>query len=138
MQTKHCLGYLGLIPFILPLIFGANIEDTLGTSAIQVFIFYSAIIISFIAGTLWRKPNDTVNVNLQIFSNIFSLLAFFALLLPNNIALIVLAKIYLLILLCEYHFDHSDQKNQDYLKMRIRLTSLVVLLHIAGFLMWCV
>lgn len=138
MQIKYCLGYLGLIPFILPLIFGTTIENTLEISPLQVFIFYSAIIISFIAGTLWRKSTDNISVNLQIFSNIFSLFAFFALLLPNNIALIVLAKIYLLILLCEYHFDHSDRKNHDYLKMRIRLTSLVVLLHIAGFLIWCV
>ena len=99
MRTKHYLGYLGLIPFILTIAFAAYIDELLNIPAVKVFIFYSAIILSFIAGTLWRKLNDKTSIKLQILSNIFSLLAFLTLFLPNYIALVILAKVYLLALL---------------------------------------
>ena len=137
MRTKQYLGYLGLSPFVLTFAFGAFSEELLNIPAEKVFIFYSAIILSFIAGTLWRKENDQTSIKLQLFSNLFSLLAFFSLLLPSYIALIVLAKIYLLSLLCEYHFDHGDAENYDYLQMRMHLTALVILMHIIAFIMWC-
>lgn len=137
MQTKQYLGYLGLSPFLLTFAFGAFSEELFNFPAVKVFIFYSAIILSFIAGTLWRKHNDKLSIKLQIFSNIFSLLAFFTLLLPNYIALVALTKIYLLIMLCEYHFDHTTPENHDYLQMRMHLTALVVLIHIIAFLIWC-
>jgi hypothetical protein len=137
MQTKQYLGYLGLSPFLLTFAFGSFSEELFNFPAVKVFIFYSAIILSFIAGTLWRKHNDKLSIKLQIFSNIFSLLAFFTLLLPNPIALVALTKIYLLILFCEYHFDHTNPENHDYLQMRMHLTTLVVLMHIIAFLIWC-
>lgn len=138
MHTKHYLGYLGLAPFILIFAFGTYSEELLNVSAIKVFIFYSAIILSFIAGTLWRKLSNKASIKLQILSNIFSLLAFLTLLLPNYIALVALAKIYLLTLLCEYHFDQADPENYDYLQLRMHLTALVVSMHIIAFLMWCI
>ena len=138
MRTKHYLGYLGLIPFILTIAFAAYIDELLNIPAVKVFIFYSAIILSFIAGTLWRKLNDKASIKLQILSNIFSLLAFLTLFLPNYIALVILAKVYLLALLCEYHFDHSEPKNHPYLHLRMHLTALVVILHIIAFVIWCI
>lgn len=138
MRTKQYLGYSGLIPFILTLALAGYIDEFLNISPVKVFIFYSAIILSFIAGTLWRKLNNNVNSKLQILSNIFSLLAFLTLLLPNYIALVILAKAYLLTLLCEYYFDHSDPENYQYLQMRMHLTSLVVIMHIIAFVIWCI
>jgi hypothetical protein len=138
MRIKNYLGYLGLAPFILIFAFGAYIEELLNISAVKVFIFYSAIILSFIAGTLWRKLNSKESIKLHILSNIFSLFAFLTLLLPNYIALVALAKIYLLSLLCEYHFDQADPENYDYLKLRMHLTALVVAMHIIAFVMWCI
>lgn len=137
MQTKQYLGYLGLSPFLLTFAFSAYTEELFNISAVQLFIFYSAIILSFIAGTLWRKHNDNQSIKLQLCSNVFSVLAFFTLLLPHYIALVALAKFYLLILLCEYHFDHVEPENHSYLQMRLHLTSLVVIIHIIAFIFWC-
>mgnify|MGYP003662835591 FL=1 len=136
MQTKQYLGYLGLAPFGLTLIFEKTTTEILTISANQVFIFYSAIILSFIAGTLWRKQNDTLSIKLQLASNLFSLLAFFALLMPENLALIILAVSYVVVLIFEYAIEQIKHDNTHYLTMRLHLTTMVVLLHVIAFISW--
>ncbi|MBA6225914.1 DUF3429 domain-containing protein [Colwellia sp. MB02u-18] len=137
MQMQQILGYLGLAPFVLALVFEKFSPTLLNIAAEQVFIFYSAIILSFIAGTLWRKHNDKLSIKLQLCSNIFSLLAFFALLLPNYLALVILAVSYPAILCCEYYFDTAKNEHKSYLRMRLKLTTLVVIMHIIAVLLWC-
>jgi len=137
MQMQQTLGYLGLAPFVLALVFENFSPVLFNIAAEQVFIFYSAIILSFIAGTLWRKHNDKLSIKLQLCSNIFSLLAFFALLLPNYLALVVLALIYPAILCCEYYFERAKAEHKPYLRMRLYLTTLVVIMHIIAILLWC-
>ena len=135
MQTKQYLGYLGVAPFGLTLLFEKTTTEIFNTSAIQVFIFYSAIILSFIAGTLWRKENDTLSIKLQLASNLFSLLAFFALLMPEKMALMVLSASYLVVLCFEYYIEQARQENPHYLAMRLQLTVIVVLLHAFAFIL---
>jgi hypothetical protein len=137
MQMQQTLGYLGLAPFVLALVSESFSPTLFNIAAEQVFIFYSAIISSFIAGTLWRKHNDKLSIKLQLCSNIFSLVAFFALLLPNCLALVVLAVIYPATLWCEYYFDHAENEHKAYLRMRLNLTTLVVIIHIIALLLWC-
>ncbi len=136
MQTKQYLGYLGLVPFTLPLIFEQVVEELFTTTAEQVFIFYSAIILSFVSGTLWRKSNDMLSIKLQILSNIFCLLAFFALLIPSAVAFVVLALTYSMLLLCEQHYFGYVAGHNDYLEMRKYLTIIVILLQISAFILW--
>ena len=138
MQTKQYLGYLGLAPFGLTLIFEKTTTEIFNTSAMQVFIFYSAIILSFIAGTLWRKKNDPLSIKLQLVSNLFSLLAFFALLMPEKLALIILALSYVTVLFFEYAIEQIKQENPHYLTMRLHLTTIVVLLHVIAFISWSI
>lgn len=138
IKTKQYLGYLGLAPFALALVFENLIVELLHHSAEQVFVFYSATILSFLAGTLWRKQNDKKNIKLQLLSNLFSLLAFSALLIPYYLALIVLAASYMALLHCEYHFDYAKLENHPYLKLRLKLTTLVVTLHIVAYVLWSV
>tara|TARA_R110000737_G_scaffold157758_2_gene186161 strand:+ start:329 stop:736 length:408 start_codon:yes stop_codon:yes gene_type:complete len=135
MQTKQYLGYLGVAPFGLTLLFEKTTTEIFNTSSIQVFIFYSAIILSFIAGTLWRKENDTLSIKLQLASNLFSLLAFFALLMPEKMALMVLSASYLVVLCFEYYIEQARQENPHYLAMRLQLTVIVVLLHVFAFIL---
>tara|TARA_R110000744_G_scaffold133033_1_gene241353 strand:+ start:300 stop:707 length:408 start_codon:yes stop_codon:yes gene_type:complete len=135
MQTKQYLGYLGVAPFGLTLLFEKTTTEIFNTSSIQVFIFYSAIILSFIAGTLWRKENDTLSIKLQLASNLFSLLAFFALLMPEKMALMVLSASYLVVLCFEYYIEQARQENPHYLAMRLQLTVIVVLLHAFAFIL---
>lgn len=135
MQTKQYLGYLGVAPFGLTLLFEKTTTEIFNTSSIQVFIFYSAIILSFIAGTLWRKENDTLSIKLQLASNLFSLLAFFALLMPEKMALMVLSASYLVVLCFEYYIEQVRQENPHYFAMRLQLTVIVVLLHAFAFIL---
>jgi hypothetical protein len=137
MQMQQTLGYLGLAPFALTLVFEKFSPVLFNIAAERVFILYSAIIFSFIAGTLWRKHNDRLSLKLQLCSNIFSLLAFFTLLLPNYLALVILAVIYPAILYCEYYFDAAKTEHKSYLRMRLYLTTLVVIMHIIAILLWC-
>ena len=147
ITTKQLLGYLGLIPFVIALAFQSLIIEFFQQTPKQVFIFYSAVILSFIAGTLWRKKNDQLSIKRQYLSNIFSLMAFLALLIPQNFSLILLAVSYLAILFCEYKLDEAQVagtkvegikvENKQYFDMRLQLTSIVVLLHIIAFSVWC-
>jgi chromate transport protein ChrA len=172
ITTKQLLGYLGLIPFVIALSFQNLIIELFQQTPKQVFIFYSAVILSFIAGTLWRKKNDQLSIKRQYLSNLFSLMAFLALLIAQNLALILLAVSYLAILFCEYKLDeakvegakaegtkvegieiestkiestkvkntdaeNATAENKQYLNMRLQLTSIVVLLHIIAFSVWC-
>ena len=135
MQMQQTLGYLGLAPFLLALVCEKFSIALFNIAAEQVFIFYSAIILSFIAGTLWRKHNDKLSIKLQLCSNIFSLLAFFALLFPNYLALVILAVIYPAILCFEYYLDPAKNEHKSYLRMRLNLTTLVVIMHIIAIIL---
>jgi ABC-type uncharacterized transport system permease subunit len=136
MQTKQYLGYLGLTPFVLILLFEQTVARLFVQSPVQIFIFYSAVILSFVAGTLWRKQNSLVNTKRQLLSNLFSLLAFTSLLMPHSIALMILATTYLALLSCEHYFDQVQPDNRSYLKMRLHLTALVIIMHIVAFVLW--
>lgn len=122
------LGYLGLLPFIgclwlfeyLPQLADVNfLQPYLNTLAVnpqQAFIFYSAIILSFMAGSLWKK--DTYNANtheskinssssnkaLSVISNLICLFAFTCLFLSIFYSLILLPLSYLCVLFIEYFF----------------------------------
>lgn len=128
MRTWLSLGYLGLLPFIICLvlvILGRNWQS----DALQVFIFYSAIILSFLSGTLWQVNTKASKPKQQIISNIFCLMAFLSLLIVKQVALITLALSYLLLFIYERHLIQSSQSPNSYLKMRLKLTTIVVLLH---------
>jgi hypothetical protein len=136
MKTWQLLGYLGLIPFILCILFPTELAR-FGLNNQHVFIAYSAVILSFVAGTLWRVEAHVNHKTHQIVSNIFSLVAFASLLASFYIAVITLAISYLLLFLYEYKCtkQHSLQSRlPNYMAMRFRLTLIVVLLHIFAFL----
>jgi len=136
MKTKKYLGYLGLAPFTLALFFENLITELFNRQALQVFLLYSAIILSFLAGTLWRQQNEKTDSQLPLLSNLFSLLAFFSLLMPYNLALIVLAVTYAALLYCEYYFNGTKLESRQYLSMRLQLTTLVVFMHIMAYVSW--
>ena len=53
-ESWQVLGYLGLIPFLAAL--GLTfLPLTLSNSAMTIFIAYSAIILSFLAGSQWSE-----------------------------------------------------------------------------------
>jgi hypothetical protein len=144
MKVWQLLGYLGLIPFILFLwLFDNHIQD-LPIKPQQAFVFYSATILSFVAGSLWRRDNSLSSKKLQLISNAFCLYAFTCLLLPLYMALLLLPLGYLLILSAEYilllqeeHLDFDKEKDiliKHYFTMRFILTMIVSLLHAVAFI----
>ncbi|MFT5756851.1 MAG: hypothetical protein ACI9LM_001576 [Alteromonadaceae bacterium] len=138
MKSWQLLGYLGLLPFIACLYLSIETVD-LNITAKQAFIAYSAIIISFISGTLWRKNNNSTYVNQQIISNIVSLIAFVTLLIEPDVALIILAFSFLFLFIFEKKSAIYIKENSvitGYMSMRLWLTLMVVSLHIIAYGLW--
>ena len=52
-RVIQVLGFMGLIPFIVPLYFAIHQKALLMLSAERIFIVYSGIILSFLAGAKW-------------------------------------------------------------------------------------
>ena len=138
------LGYLGLLPFYIGLLLSQIVNNeqpephSLIVSIQQAFVFYSAIILSFMSGTLWQKEASKKQVKLQLISNVLCLIAFACLLMPVFYALIILPITYAGLLLTEYllRFQQQITLTASYIKMRLILTLLVVLSHVTAHLLW--
>ena len=144
--TVICLlGIIGLIPFIITvgcmlsgawLSGGFQSASIFGLYAPYVFLAYSAIILSFLAGTLWGKweslPPNRGSAVVLIFTNLTSLLAWVSLTVIHIsqflsiLAVALLAAGYLGILGVERTLTSSSR---GYWNLRISLTTVVVLLH---------
>jgi len=138
MKSWQLLGYLGLLPFIVSLYL--SIESvSWSITAKQAFIAYSAIIVSFIAGTIWRKNDNSMQIKQQIISNAFSLLAFTALLTHPKAALIILTCSFLFLYIYEKELNKctvEDKRTSGYMVMRLWLTLIVSSLHITAYFLW--
>ena len=136
--TMFQLGYLGLLPFIGGLVLMMLNETLLGLSGQQVFITYSAIILSFLSGVLWGAAlegfDNTLGRTALILSNLFALAAWAALLLDGyaKLAVALLAIGFLAVWFAEKHI-RTNQKAaspEGYQTMRNRLTIGVVAMHL--------
>ena len=136
--TMFQLGYLGLLPFIGGLVLLMLKETLLGLSGQQVFITYSAIILSFLSGVLWGAAlegfDNTLGRTALILSNLFALAAWAALLLDSyaKLAVALLAIGFLAVWFAEKHI-RTNQKAaspEGYQTMRNRLTLGVVAMHL--------
>ncbi len=138
MKTSQWLGYLGLWPFILLVFYPGLVNKVLTVSPVDGFIFYSAIILSFLSGTLWKRHTFLKNSYSQFAANIFCLIAFFCLLIPFSLSIIILPFAYIGLLITEYFLgskkDHAN--NNQYFKMRVILTFIVSTLHVVAFIRW--
>lgn len=129
IKLWRVLGFAGLIPFVAcTWLYSIGIMK-LGVSIVYVFTCYSAIILSFMSGSIWLQQHDEKVLAPTVLSNLFSLLAFLCLLLEPRIALSVLAVAYLLLLIFEVFYDLFKDKPSEYKSMRIWLTIVVVLCH---------
>ena len=83
MKKLKLLGYLGLIPIIICLIVVESYPHNLLFNSQQVFHFYSAIILCFLACTLWKKDSHDSQSTPLIVSCFLCLYAFSCLFLPR-------------------------------------------------------
>ena len=135
----NSLGYAGLVPFCAA-VWASYAELSVGAwSASHLFLSYSVIILSFLAGVLWGKAKEleesNVSRSLLIVSNLFALTAWLAVLLGRNYlsaGLAVSMTGFILVYLVEYKTQGSLPQGMDsaYLKFRLTLTSVVCLSHL--------
>ena len=145
------LGYAGAVPFLLPVYLmgqaflsskGLQSAALFGLYAPYVFIAYSAVILSFLSGTVWayaRSVDAVVSYGAILFSNLVALSAWLSMLLiyiapiMTLFALCLLMAGYLGLLLIECLLEVPE--NAGYWHMRIQLTAVVALAHLAVILM---
>ena len=145
------LGYAGTLPFLLPVYLmgqaflsskGLQSAALFGLYAPYVFIAYSAVILSFLSGTVWayaRSVDAVVSYGAILFSNLVALSAWLSMLLiyiapiMTLFALCLLMAGYLGLLLIERLLEVPE--NAGYWHMRIQLTAVVDLAHLAVILM---
>jgi hypothetical protein len=137
-STMFQLGYLGLLPFIGGLVLLVLNETFFDLSGQQVFISYSAVILSFLSGVLWGAGLESFRSKLGraalVFSNLFALIAWAALLLDGHskLAVALLTIGFLSVWFTEKHI-RTNQKAaspEGYQTMRNRLTIGVVAMHL--------
>lgn len=145
LKLIHILGYAGLIPFVIPVGlmcakfwfgFGTANNGSMVFYAPYLFTSYSAIILSFMAGTLWANWYLVEKQNLAkvaiLVSNLLALTAFSALLLmyvsvlPQILCVIILGLGFVSLLWVERIIGVQVKA---YWRMRLSLTILVVILH---------
>ena len=126
------LGYLGLLPMAAPLFF---FDDPF---AVSFFLTYSLAILCFVSGALWSKSfqltGSEQNQNkILIISNVSVLIAFLSVLCLDQIVLIVLASLFGVVLFVEKRFLEAEDLTDGYLEMRASVSTIVIILHILGF-----
>jgi hypothetical protein len=154
LKLIHILGYAGLLPFIM----SAGlllVERWFGFSLLLVypwgplpaflvayfFTTYSAIILSFMSGTLWANGQGLKSHNAALgailMSNILALLAWFALLLgivlPQMLVICLLVLMFGYVSLLWVERSHNEVKSEiesAYWLMRLRLSFVVLALHL--------
>lgn len=140
------LGYAGIIPFAIPVWlmidgfwFGPGLQSAalFGLYAPYIFIAYSAVILSFMSGTLWANVQMTGNLSLGkpavLMSNFLALSAWFALLLIYIAPIMTIFAVTLLMLgfiSLLWAERIVDSGTKVYWRMRLSLTTIVTALHL--------
>ncbi|MDF2180127.1 DUF3429 domain-containing protein [Aliiglaciecola sp. CAU 1673] len=132
-MQRILFGLLGLIPFIFPPM--AILMGWLPSAQSQsIFLLYSAIILTFLAGSQWgyalrgSVPKETLTISI-----VLSLVGWFVLVamdlsaLPSRWALLLLVLGFIACLVQDYRLYRGQSA---YLKLRTMLTGIVLLAHL--------
>lgn len=135
------LTWLGVVPFLTPLLIKLSNLNLLGVTPEFLFLLYSSVIISFMAGALWGRDKHQKNSphnSTLIITNLWALCAYFTLILVSinpiymNVSLLILSIGFIHILFTEYRYSESQlHYPSKYLWMRCQITTVVVMLHLA-------
>ncbi|MBD5769611.1 DUF3429 domain-containing protein [Marinomonas colpomeniae] len=130
------LSVLGIIPFAFSTYLSWTNQMLFDESGSYLFTTYSAIILSFLSGTLWgqciNKRISTMSQYLLISSNVIALGAWFSLLLEVSslsIALLLLGFISLFWVEAR-SLREENSVHSRYLNMRFGITLIVCVLHL--------
>jgi hypothetical protein len=133
IHVARSLGWAGLIPFIaLPVIAATGAPNWLET----LLLAYGAIILSFMAGSLWARHLliESPRTGMLIGSNLLALAAWPVVLMPLHWATFWLAVVFTAHLLLDEPW-HAYGLPGWYRRMRLSLSTIVIaLLVIAGLI----
>lgn len=141
------LGFLGYIPFAVGALLSVLGLELRLVDAELLFTSYSAIILSFLAGTLWGRAlpqaGDRAAALLLPASNLLALLAWLGLVwqIDRSFTVGCLMLGYIVVFTLEHRFRESlsggapEGSGEDYLRLRFTLTSLVLLAHLVILIM---
>ncbi|MFT7185467.1 MAG: hypothetical protein ACI84K_000847 [Pseudohongiellaceae bacterium] len=152
------LGILGLLPFLASVYGVVELQSLFGLSPYKVFSTYSAVILTFLAGSLWANviasrdafnlapnlvnkgpslnwPKENVAIALALMSNIIALLCWVLLMLPVQfyMTLLVVLLFGFIIILCietGWSLMLNTVYRDGYLVLRSILTVIVCSAHI--------
>jgi len=135
---SRCLAWFGVLPFLIAILMVAFESTLFSVSGEQMFVTYSAIILTFMAGTLWGQcshKSDTSNATPIVVSNIWAIIAWLCVILIQvNEAL--LSVVILLLALGFVHILIQEKKakllaaSESYLMLRTQVTCKVIILHL--------
>jgi len=131
-KTALALGYAGVVPFAL---FGFNLltgKPLFIGFALQAFMIYSAVILSFLGGIRWAFAISGQGLSPvgMIFSTVPSLIAFGGLLLPDP-RYQVLAMVFGFTLMAVADHRFPPARSPEWMQsLRLQLSVLVLLCHI--------
>lgn len=131
------LGLAGLIPFVVGATAAYLAPMLWQALAVKAFVYYSAVLLSFLGGIHWgvamsvdRYGDQDFNMRLAV-ATLPSLLAWPALLLDYNEAIVILMIGFWLIRLYERRQESDERLPGWYQELRSPLTMLVVICHLA-------
>lgn len=126
-----CLGYLGLIPFIVITLF-LFFDDHHFTIWQKFLISYSAVILSFVGALQWAFSMTLIDLSpkhrkwMLIWSVIPSLTAWLALLISETYALTLLSIFFGLSYIVDNKINQLSSLQTWYIPMRFKLTCIVI------------
>ncbi|MFV7771805.1 DUF3429 domain-containing protein [Shewanella marisflavi] len=134
-KTYSMLGYAGLLPFILSTCLMLTGLTFFSLDPFMLFTSYSAIILSFLAGTLWGRESCKVHYltedKLLIISNVVSVAAWVAIVVNHlYVSLLILSVGYLVVYLKDRQQWREKTLSDEYIQLRTRLTAVAVLCHL--------
>lgn len=135
----NSLGYAGLIPFLTAAWAALGDRTLFQLSPGLIFLTYSAIILSFLGGTLWGKARElldgVLSAGLLLLSNVLALAAWLMLLLGEAfiaVGLLIALLGYTILFAVEW-FSATQVLGgvgESYLPFRLTLTAIVCLAHV--------
>jgi len=130
--TVYYLSYGGLLPFIAALFGFFLLDEPIRSFSIKAFITYAAVIIGFVGAVHWGfllKAGDIANKKLLLSLSIIpGLIGWSALLVSEQLALIIFALLYPSVFIYEKLTSLKNMLPEWYMPMRFKLTSCVTLM----------
>ena len=134
-RTYSMLGYAGLTPFIFSTGLMLMGMTFFSLDPFMLFTTYSAIILSFLAGTLWGRESCKVHYlteeKLLVISNVLSVAAWVAIVVNHlYVSLLILSVGYVVVYLKDRQQWQEKILSDEYIQLRTQLTAVALVCHL--------